>query len=384
MKFSIPTNWQKDLIPQVRKEGVVELYGKLTSDFIGGVRPSFILPYVGKRAAFNYIKKTHQNNLRFNYLLNALCLDNKEFTISGQRKIHNLLDWLGNCKVDYLTVAIPYLLQLIKRQYPQFKMVVSVVAGVASPERAKYWEDLGADRITLFSPDLNRNFKLLKMIRKRVKCELQLIANLGTLYNCPFHIYHSLIISHASQSEHVSAGFNIDYCILNCRIRRLDDLVNFIRSDWIRPEDIHYYEEVGIDMIKLVDRTAPTEQISLVTNAYLDRNYKGNLADLILPWSQKKAVRKPLFTFLLRYLRNPFRINIFKVIKLQKLIKGLDVYIDNQELDGFLEYFLEGKCDFNCGECGYCEQVSNKVVKINQEYRKKTIKQYKDFLDKLL
>lgn len=35
MKFSVPTNWQRGLMPGIKKKkGIIELYGKLASDFI--------------------------------------------------------------------------------------------------------------------------------------------------------------------------------------------------------------------------------------------------------------------------------------------------------------------------------------------------------------
>lgn len=389
MKFSVPTNWQDDLIPKIKKEGVDELYGKLASDYIGGGRPSFMLPHISRKQVSIHIQKAHENGLRFNYLLNALCLDNREFTISGQRKIHKLLDWLLACKVDSVTVSIPYLLQLIKKQYPQFKVCISTMAEINTAERAKYWEDLGADAITLYSPTISRNFQLLKEIKKNLKCRIQLIGNNGCLYNCPFSIYDYLISSHASQFWHESKGFMIPYCIISCRYLRLTDFINFIRADWIRPEDIHYYEDIGIDTIKLTERSSSTGFIAKTVNAYSRRFYDGNLLDIVSPLSGENITQQgntvvTLF-YRLRYFFRPFSINIFRLFRLLKTLPQINAYIDNRMLDGFLEYFVKGNCNLNsCQDCDYCREVARKVVKIDSSRCSIIIKQYERILNDLL
>ena len=42
MKFTVGTNWQKDLISKIKRDSVKELYGKLAYDFVGGGRPAYI------------------------------------------------------------------------------------------------------------------------------------------------------------------------------------------------------------------------------------------------------------------------------------------------------------------------------------------------------
>lgn len=387
MKFSVATNFQDDFIKKINKKEIYGIFGKLTSDFVGGGRSSYVLPSISKRKLQRHINEAHANGLQFNYLLNAACLGNREFTLRGQREIHKLLDWLEEMEVDSVTVAIPYLLKLVKKKYHRFKAYISLISNINNLGIAKYWEDLGADLITLKSSDLNRDFAMLRKIRKHIKCELQLIANNSCLSFCPFVSYHSVINSHASQSRDSSGGFIIDYCILNCKYIRLKDPVNFIRCDWIRPEDVHYYEEVGIDSLKIVDRTRLTDAVALAVDAYTKRRYDGNLADLIPSYQAKSFLRgKRKFGLALKYLMRPFSINFLLLKKLSKIPPGLDVYIDNRALDGFLEFFVQGKCigQGACSECGYCYRVAEKVVKIDEGYRQETLKRYREVLDDIV
>lgn len=56
-----------------------------------------------------------KNNIGFNYLLNASCLDNIETTKSGQKKIRDLLDWISISEINSVTVSNILLFKIIKK-----------------------------------------------------------------------------------------------------------------------------------------------------------------------------------------------------------------------------------------------------------------------------
>lgn len=387
MKFSVPTNFQVDLLDRLgdNKREIDYIYGKLADDFVGGGRPSFFLPTISKGYLKRYVKDVHKNGLKFNYLLNTACLGNREYTISGQRQIRRLIDWLVDMGVDSVTVAIPYLAQLIKKKYPRLELHASNLAYIDSVIKAKYWEDLGAGLLVLASSSLNRDFETLNKIRRHVKCKLELIANNACLYRCPIRDYHRVMIAHASQNDNHANKYFIDYCILNCRNMRLKDPVNFIRSDWIRPEDVHYYEEAGIDYLKIVDRGCATDFILNAITAYVKRSYTGNLADLFIFFSRDAFLRRTKrYLHYMRYLFKPLTVNVLKVKNCFKLFP-LDVYIDNQALDGFLEFFIKGNCKQGlCEECGYCRGIAGKTVKIEEKYLNEALYKYNNILDDII
>ncbi len=387
MRLSIPSNWDIGLIHKIKKDNVEEIYGKLARDVIGGGRVSFILPQVSKESVRKYIATVHSYKLKFNYLLNSTCLGNMEWSRRGQINICKLLDWLQAVNVDSVTVSVSYLLQLIKKRYPEFKVNISTQAGVSTIEEAKFWEDLGADKITLSVHKVNRDFKLLEAIRKNLKCKLQLIANLHCLKNCPFWLYHSNCSSHSSQLNKESKRFSLDYSFIMCSYLKLKQPENLIRSEWIRPEDLHYYQDIGIDMIKLVNRTMSTERIQAIVEAYTNQRYDGNLLDLFSHPSRTFILQKPNLLYKFRYFFRPFSVNLFRLIKAKKLIKEAEIYIDNRALDGFLEYFLKNNnCNLiGCAECKYCDQIAKKVIKIkDQDAYKGLINEYDKFLNQLI
>ncbi len=389
MKFSVPTVWQDELIQKVNKEKVAEFYGKLDSDFVGGGRSSFLLPHVNKRRVREHIKQIHKENIKFNYLLNAVCMANSEFTIAGQDKLYRLLQWLLDIKVDNVIVGVPYLVQLIKRRFPQLKVYISSFAGINTVETAKRWEDLGADVITLDPITINREFQLLSQFRKAIRCHLQLVANTACIYGCPFWQYHATSVSHSSRLHEPSGGFSVDYCILSCKLKRLLEPMEFIRAGWIRPEDISYYEDVGIDSIKLVDRTRDMDTILLIVNAYTQGYYEGNLLDLFPNLSSDSTfLNKNRLSKLIRsikYFLRPSQINIFRLKKYAKFNSALRVYIDNRVLDGFLERFLRESCrSISCENCDYCRVVAQKAVKIEPVYHKEAVEQFKEILEDII
>ena len=383
VKLAVPINWQEDLLPVLKrnKQFISEVYGKLPFDFVGGGRPSYSSLPINSKRALGYINKINKLGLKFNYLLNSNCLNNFEWTRQGQARLTKLVDWLLQAKVDSVTVAIPYLAEFIKNRYPQIKIMVSTAACVDSVDRAKFWQNLGVEKITLRSIDVNRDFELLKQIRKNIKCKLQLIVNLNCLYNCAAHMYHAALISHGSQCKN---NFMIDFPYLSCSYKRILEPVNFIKGDWIRPEDVHYYEDIGIDEFKLVDRNMPTENISLIISAYAQRKYDGNLLDLFP--SPKKTLISKSFGLMhkLKFFFRPLSVNIFKLAAVKDL--RFDIfYIDNKALDGFIGHFFEHRCRVvNCQECGYCAQVGKNVISVDAKTRINKIRQYSEFINKLV
>ncbi len=384
MKLTVPTNWQEDLVLKIKKPSVDTVYGKLDKDFVGGGRATCVIRGVSRNYAKAHIGQIQKQGWKFFYLLNASCLGNREWSIKGQKKLHKLLDWLLEVRVDGLVVTSPYLFQLIKLKYPQFELSVSCFANVNSVAKAKFWQDLGASVITLSLGEVNRDFKLLAKIRKGVECGLQLIVNEDCLQHCPRYFYHNNTSSHGSQDITRPGEYLFDYCRIMCRYAMLKDPANLIRTAWIRPEDLKVYEGIGIDRFKIVDRTMHSDALSLITEAYSSRSYEGNLYDLFANPSKSLWVKNPNFIHKLKYFFHPLKINIFKLIEMSKLVRDIHINIDNRKLDGFINYFIEEQCrDKSCDECGYCRKIAAKAINIDENVRRKLIAEYEFFINEI-
>ena len=96
-------------------------------------------------------------------------------------------------------------------------------------------------------------------------------------------------------------------------------------ANFIRPEDVHFYEEIGVRNFKITGRTKPLGWLEMVLSSYWKHSHEGNLLQLLAT--------------------DPFL--------------GLDqlFYVENKALDTFLMDFPFDKYD---DEEEYCKKwVSN-------------------------
>jgi hypothetical protein len=256
---------------------------------------------------------------------------------------------------------------------------VSVIAHVNSVQRARFFEALGADSITL-DFNINRDFRLLEKIRKAVKCRLILVANDACLYQCPFRYYHYNLLAHSTQPYNPLQGFYIDYCIVRCTIEKFGNPAEIIRSRWIRPEDTHFYEDIGIDSLKLSGRRMSTRWLVNVGRAYSEKRYDGNLFDILncVAPGVDPDIRSPQYQF---FIENTELLNREKLIRLGQLYP-VKPYVDNSALQGFLEHFQDKNCQADC-ECGYCKRIAKRAIRLDFAETDRYISALKELLNDL-
>jgi collagenase-like PrtC family protease len=367
MKLLVPTNWDPDLIlPLSKLEADVQLYGVLPTSMIGsgGSGPDNVR--MVENQAEEYIEQAHSAGLKFDYLLNAPSMSNMEWDENTHQELLRHLDWISSVGADSVTVTIPYLVELIKRQFPHLKIRVSTIAHVNSVARAKSVESLGADSITL-DINVNRDFTLLKAIRKAVSCELTVLMNNLCLYQCPYEYYHHDGLGHASQSYNSLSGYYVDYCVIRCSLDRLCDISQIIKCRWVRPEDIHVYEEIGMDMFKISGRSMSAERILQAATAYSSRHYQGNLYDIL-------NIITPKIGFINSALPG---------VQNNVIEPPPKFYIDNQALEGFMDFFGKQNCLSGCSQCNYCQRIANRVIRFDRDEVDEYIAMLNASLDKL-
>jgi collagenase-like PrtC family protease len=328
----------------------VQLYGVLPTSMIGsgGRGPDNV--HMVENQAEEYIERAHDAGLKFDYILNAPSMGNMEWDENTHRELLEHLRWITSLGVDSVTVTIPYLIELIKRQFPHLEVRISTIAHVSSVARAKLYESLGADSITL-DFNINRDFTLLKAIRNAVNCQLTVLLNNLCLYQCPYEYYHHDTLGHASQSYNRLNGYYEDYCVLRCTLDRLYDISQIIKCRWVRPEDIHVYEEIGIDMFKTSGRSMSAERILHAATTYSSRHYQGDLYGILNVITPKIGIMNSVL---------PGEQN-------DVIGQPPRFYIDNQALEGFIDFFKKQNCLSGCGNCGYCQRIADKVIQFDRE-----------------
>jgi collagenase-like PrtC family protease len=235
----------------------------------------------------------------------------------------------------------------------------------------------------------------LEAIRAAVHCELQLIANASCLPNCCYEATHMQLLTKSSRSGDRLGGFCLDYCFLHCSGERLRESNNFLRACWIRPEDLHLYEQMGYHSFKLVERSSPPELMIRRVEAYNKRRFEGNLWELVAPIAQIGSHQQVSLRQRLRRARIMFRpgaVRLKSLLALQRYAEEAipsdftsataPVYIDNRQLDGFAKGVMEQGCESrSCEQCSYCSRWAKRVVRIDPHYQQRLMQQA-DVLDR--
>lgn len=382
MKISLATNFDDSLIDKVKGYPIYEVYGKMRNDFIGGGRANNELENIELDKFEKHVKKVRENGIKFNYLLNGSCLSNKEQDEDWQRQFKNFLNYLFDVGVNALTVTNPFILQYVKKHFnDKFTIRVSTFACVDSYAKAKYWEDMGADYICADFVKINRDFNELEyMVKNLKKAKIEILVTNSCLKNCPMIYTHTNGLSHAS-GDTMQNQYQ-DWGLFYCQKKELENLTEYIKSPWVRPEDIKYYENIGIENFKITERSFPTEELVKRVEAYVNRSYEGNLLDLIQGHgvcanNKLKTKKRDVTT----------KEEIYEEIK---RVRGLGVrrecdrhiYIDNKKLEGFIKFFISGNCNGKCDQCKYCEKISNISIVPNDEVKDYLLELY-DKYDKV-
>jgi collagenase-like PrtC family protease len=398
--YDIACNFDPRLVDIItQRDGhkrIVSLFGKMKEDPVGGGRPSFILPEVSIKEFAAYIDRCHRNDLRFNYLLNALCLGNREIIPETHRTILRWISELIDIGVDGFTVNSPLLAEVIKDRFPDTSITTGHHLRVATIQQIAYWESLGADGVTLHQ-SVSRNFPFLeKALRytRKSGTTLRLIANNICLHDCPFQLNHATYFSHGSRQG--GSPLTVDYNLLRCNNAKIANPVKLISSEWIRPEDVRHYhalcERAGNFnlRLKLVERTKTTEFLSIVIDAYLGESYDGNMIDYVNWHTQKNNRQFDVEAFRGSIARLGFSPE--KMGRVREVYRTPVFHIDNKGLDGFLDKFVNG---FDCRDricddtgwgapggdgCHYCRQWAEKCVRFDDTERREWLGKSDAFL----
>ncbi|MGB2842268.1 MAG: peptidase U32 family protein [Halobacteriota archaeon] len=318
----------KEIIAYIKARGVKEVdevYMAGSPEVMGSGRATLhaaVIDDIKEQTAY-----AHQHHVRMNVVMNASCLGGYHLTFEGYKMFEWYFNELNKADVDGVTVAEPYLIELL-RDFPM-ETVISCVAHVDSPQRAEFFEALGADSITV-DTNINRNFGVLKAILRAVDCTIRILVNEGCLYKCPFRHSHFNLFSHITSSSLNARAQPLntfgDYYFDKCISIRVRDPSQIIRSPWIRPEDVKEYEAIGIEEFKISGRANTVNWILNGMQAYSSRSYEGNLLDLL----DCPAELKDMF------------------------------FIDNADLEGAIKQWKG--CKKICEECRYCDELTSKVV----------------------
>jgi collagenase-like PrtC family protease len=321
---------------------ITELYGSIAKHAELTARPDFRLPDVGDKQLEEYVNIAKANGIDFNYTLNSFMPYGSKVELNKNLNyIIDLVNYLESIGIYRLTIANPIMLEVI-RKYARSKIEIelSTCAHVDTLTQIKYYhEKYGVNKIC-GNLNKNRDFKFLSKAAEYCKKNgiiYELMANefcgVGGEGYATHCIYRdSCYMCHATNHTYGDSVLLNNYPMDLCTKARGEDPANWLRLKWIRPEDLRYYNAIGLKHFKITGRTGSTQYISETIRSYLEESYNGNLLNLWKPLESIKA-----------------DITEAQVSK---------VDIPNKKLDKFIYPWIEGKnCDYEvCGEtCNYCK-----------------------------
>jgi len=182
---------------------------------------------------------------------------------------------------ETVTTTSPFVATVLRRDFPSVKIRLSVNQRVHGSVGFECMEELFDSFYA--SREHHRDLFCLQDLARWAKAHgktMGIQANSGCLRQCPFQTFHDNLHGHdrIAQSKVGEAfGFSVFRCKTNYERGHYED---FLRSTWIRPEDLPRYE-AHVDFVKLATRRHPDPV--KVLDAYATHSYHGNLADLMDP-----------------------------------------------------------------------------------------------------
>ncbi len=315
--LSVPCQWDEESIDNIlnfeMSNGlkVKEMYGTISSEHIPHGRAKTVTTQVTRERALEIKRKLDENGIRFAYLINAPVSEDL-FEVLGEE-----LEWIVNdFKADSITVSSFEFMKFIRSRYPELSINVSTITGVKNVEDIKKYLSVRPAKIVTHH-DVNRNFEDLKEMisfTKEHNIKLEIMLNESCLRRCKNRKNHYDTLGKECDDRTFHIG---------CNSIKVTHPYQLIMANYIRPEDVNYYEELGIELFKVTGRSKPIGWLEEVVKAYLNRNYEGNIMNLLA---------------------------IDPKLNAEKWI-----YIDNKALEGMLAGYPKDGVEQN--EVDYCEKL---------------------------
>lgn len=327
---------------------ITSVYGSMQKDYQLAARPKCRLPDVSKQVFERYVKECNIHNICFEYTLNSMLpFGSKKAIIEHEQDIKSTVRYLYDVGVKDVSVTHPLLMEIISDTDRHPNITISTIAHIDTITQIKYLRDTFNITKVCANLNKNRNFKWLEPAAdwcNKNNIVLELMVNefcaCGTKSYTTHCVYRdSCYLCHATNETYDDICAYDTYPTKRCSEGRAQNPANWLKTRFIRPEDIHYYTDIGINHFKITGRTATSAYLSMVITAYLTQQYDGNLLQL---W---KAIESVSLTESESYAK---------------------YYIDNSTLTGFLAPWVAGKdCDNEvCGEtCNYCNNYYEKYCK---------------------
>jgi len=339
-----------------KKNGIVikEFFGSDKRHAYLSARPEFRLQNIGCKRLERYIKMCNDAGIEFNYTLNGINPGSKQFLLDKKQEIFNFIKYLKAIGVKRVTVSNVLVMSFVKEAEPDLPIEASTIMHIDTISQIKWLSDhFHIDKIC-GSILKNRNILFLKKAAdfcKEIGIKYEILVNefcgnggskgmkaYGTSCILRDHCY----ILHSSNITKKNAELFNTYPMGYCMNSRMDPS-SWLKMRFVLPQDIDQYGSIGINNFKISGRTGTTDYLLQVVEAYLSKNWSGNLLAL---WKQLETIyskqKETEFDF-------PYNISCKKLTE-----------------NNFVSFWFENKnhrCEEeNCGvTCQYCNIMYKKI-----------------------
>ena len=273
------------------------------------------------------LKRFKMVGFKFCLLLNGNCYGSEALSGKFFDKLGNaIMEVMSLFGVSSVTTASPVIAAFLKKNFSFLRIRASVNMEIGSPEAVEYL----LDDFDCFYLKREYNYDLARISSMRDFChahgkKLYILANSGCLNFCPARTFHDNLVAHQheiAQMDNAVTFHGVCTKFLSAGKNKENILA---KSNFIRPEDVHLYENL-CDGMKLATRT--NFNPLAIVHAYFNGKFRGNLLDLTEP------AHSALF---------PEQIIANKLIP-----------------DDYTEFRLN--CNKICKNCTYCKEVQKKAT----------------------
>lgn len=274
------------------------------------------------------LKEIRAMGLKLDLLFNANCYGGLATSSKFEYEIAGLTDYLDHLGLmpEIITTASPFVAAAVKKYFPGIEVRASVNMRIDSTLAMGYLSDI-FDSFHI-RRDLQRDLETVETFYRwcgRHGKKLCMLANSGCLRNCPAQSFHDNLVAHDAEVRECRNSDDFHPHLCWKLYRNPENMVEFLRGSWIRPEDLHRYEKY-FPVVKLATRQHSHPRT--VIGAYASGRFQGNMADLTEPcFSQAFA---------------PYM-------------------IDNSRFPGDWAE-TAGSCAINCSGCGKCGEILKRVL----------------------
>ncbi len=220
--------------------------------------------------------------IKLDLLFNANCYGGHSLSQALANRVCSIIEHLlAATGLHAITTTSLMIARTVQQYFPQIEVRASVNMRIGTVKAMEYVADL-FDSFYL-QREYNRDFERIEQFKAWTDANakgLYFLVNSGCMNSCSGQVFHDNLVAHEAEiAETINiTGWNPSIC-WNYYADQAH-WVSLLQNSWIRPEDMHHYED-HFSVAKLATRMHASPR--RVIEAYCRGRYHGNLLDLFEP-----------------------------------------------------------------------------------------------------